>query len=103
MNVIFISYPHSYYELLKKVDVMIRATSTDGDSISVKEALYLGKKVICSNVVSRPKETILYNYNDKEDLVTIINNIHKRTNPMLNPNSMDGSISLIQLYKYLLQ
>ena len=50
-NVMFISYPHSYYEILKRVDISIRNTSTDGDSLSVKESLYLGCRTICSDVV----------------------------------------------------
>ena len=60
----FIDQPHSYFELLKNVDVFVRNTSTDGDALSVKEALYLNKPALCSDVVDRPAGTILFRYSD---------------------------------------
>ena len=64
-NVVFIDQPHSYYELLKNVDIFVRNTSTDGDALSVKEALYLGLPTLCSDVVDRPKGSILFKYGDE--------------------------------------
>lgn len=58
-NVLIIDELHDFNEVLKKSNALIRYTTTDGDSISVKEALLLGKQVLASNVVSRPKEVIL--------------------------------------------
>lgn len=63
-NVIFISEIHSFFAVLKNADVMIRATATDGDAISIKEALYLKKPTIATNRVPRPKEVILFEYNN---------------------------------------
>lgn len=60
-NVLVIKITHSFFELLKETDVMLRITTTDGDSISVREALYLNKIVIASNVVDRPPGTIVVN------------------------------------------
>lgn len=54
-NVFVISEPHDFNAVLKESDAFIRYTTTDGDSISVKEALSMQKQVIASNVVSRPK------------------------------------------------
>lgn len=53
-NILIIDYPHSFFEILKLSDVFIRYTTTDGDAISIHEALYLGKPVIASDVVDRP-------------------------------------------------
>ena len=64
-NVVFIDQPHSYFELLKCVDIFVRNTSTDGDALSVKEALYLNKPALCSDVVDRPADTILFKYSDE--------------------------------------
>jgi glycosyltransferase involved in cell wall biosynthesis len=64
-NVVFIDQPHSYFELLKHIDIFVRNTSTDGDALSVKEALYLNKPVLCSDVVDRPAGTILFKYSDE--------------------------------------
>jgi glycosyltransferase involved in cell wall biosynthesis len=74
-NVFFINKPHSYYKLLEKADVMIRATTTDGDALSVREALILNKIVVASNVVPRPEGVILYDSNS--ELIDIIHNIDK--------------------------
>lgn len=59
-NILLISEPHSYFEVLKISHANIRNTSTDGDSISIRESLYLNKPTFVTNVVSRPEGSILY-------------------------------------------
>lgn len=59
-NIIFISEEHSYFEVLKLSDVSIRNTTTDGDALSIKESLYLEKRTLATNCVSRPNGTVLY-------------------------------------------
>ncbi len=54
-NIFFIDEPHSFYEILKLSDVFLRITTTDGDSVSLREAIYLRKNVIATNVVDRPE------------------------------------------------
>lgn len=58
----------SFIEVLQASHCFIRATTTDGDALSIKEALYLGKVVICSDCVSRPDGCILYKSEDFEAL-----------------------------------
>lgn len=53
-KVLFISENHSFSALLSMVDVFIRNTTTDGDSLSIHEALHLGKMVWASDCVTRP-------------------------------------------------
>ncbi len=67
-NVFIIKVTHSYFELLKEIDIMLRITTTDGDSISVREALYLNKIVIASDVVDRPEGVITVPINGQEIL-----------------------------------
>ena len=71
-NIKLIPYDHDFFEILKNSDVFIRNTITDGDSISVKEALYLNKTVFATDVVSRPKECTLYSKDDMDFLEKII-------------------------------
>jgi len=61
-NILFLSFVHDFNAIIGNSDCMIRFTTTDGDSLSVKEALYAGKPVIATNVVERPS------------LVTVIGN-----------------------------
>lgn len=83
-NILFITEPHSFYKLMMLCDIMIRPTATDGDALSVKEGLYLRKKVIATDRVDRPEGVILFHYNDAESLskalhsqITYNNNLEK--------------------------
>lgn len=67
-NIRFIPFPHSFYALTKEADVVVRATATDGDSLSVKEALHLGKPVVATDCVSRPEGTFLFSYGEAASL-----------------------------------
>ena len=44
--------------------IYVRPTKTDGDSLSVREALALGASVVASDVAKRPDGTILYHLPD---------------------------------------
>lgn len=55
------------WPLFKQAKLLLRLTTTDGDSISIREALALGCPVIASNVVERPEQVItvaLDNFDD---------------------------------------
>ncbi len=72
-NIMMISYPHSFFKVLEECDGFLRITTTDGDSLSVKEALTLNKIVIATNVVDRPKGVILVDLEKEEIKKNIIN------------------------------
>lgn len=95
--VFFINYPHSYFELLKHVDFFVRNTSTDGDALSVKEALYLGVPSLCTDVVDRPEGVGLFKYSDKESFEIAIN-MHIKGNSHIE----NGAIKILELYKKIL-
>lgn len=60
-NVKFLSKPHSFFALLNMVDCFLRYTTTDGDSLSIHEALYQNTPVIATNIVTRPQGVIEIN------------------------------------------
>lgn len=98
-NIFIISRPHSFYKVIEACDGTIRNTSTDGDSISVKESLYLNKLTFCSNVVSRPKGAIIFQQDELKNILKAI-----ETNPFRNNTSfkieVENSIKLLlELYK----
>ena len=58
--------------LWQKTDVYIRPTSTDGDSVAVREALDMGVRVVASDVCPRPEKTIVYPYDDDEEFLAAV-------------------------------
>ena len=93
-NIHFVNQPHSLYELMKIADVFIRNTSKDGDALSVKEALYLKKTVLCSDVVERPKGVFLFHYSDRMSLKSCLDSNLKHDVP--TPES--GERQIVELY-----
>lgn len=58
----------SFIRLIKESHIVLRTTNTDGDAISIREALFYNKPVIASNVVVRPDETFLFENRNHVDL-----------------------------------
>ena len=57
----------SFIPFLKYADLFIRATNTDGDALTLREALYYGVPSVASDVCIRPEGTVLFqNRNIKE-------------------------------------
>lgn len=56
----------------ERADVYVRPTSTDGDSVAVREALSLGCQVVTSNVCERPKGCLLFDFTLEDDLFNVI-------------------------------
>ena len=58
--------------LWESADVYVRPTSTDGDSVAVREALSMGCQVVASNVCERPKGCLLFDFTSDDDLFNAI-------------------------------
>lgn len=72
-NIYIIQGLHSFYKVMNLCDASIRNTSTDGDSLSVKESLFLGKWTFATDVVSRPNGTILYKRGSFKTILSTFN------------------------------
>ncbi len=71
-KVLCISEKIDFVSLVKKSNITIRATRTDGDSLSVRESLYFNVPIIASDVTVRPNGVILFKNDDSEDLANKI-------------------------------
>ncbi|SEA62051.1 Glycosyltransferase involved in cell wall bisynthesis [Arachidicoccus rhizosphaerae] len=100
-NILFITIPHDFNSVIKTVDCVIRFTTTDGDSLSVKESLYWGRPVIATNVVSRPSGTILVD-NDIVSLTYVLDN-RELTGNYCTHETENGAVAIIELYKKILK
>ena len=63
-----ISEKLSFVRLIENADIVIRPSNTDGDALTIRESIYLGKCTIASDVVERPAGTILFKTRDVADL-----------------------------------
>jgi glycosyltransferase involved in cell wall biosynthesis len=89
-NFLLINENLSFVKLIEKSDIVLRPTNTDGDALTVREALFLGKPVIASNIVTRPNGTILFQTRDVLDLKNrIIETLNKSARTNLNLQHKD--------------
>jgi len=63
--------------LIKKADILLRTTKYDGDAIAVREALFLGTKVVATDTGLRPDGVMLIPIHDPNALVESIETLAK--------------------------
>jgi glycosyltransferase involved in cell wall biosynthesis len=101
-NFLFVTQPYPFYPLLMKSSVFIRPTNTDGDAVSLREALYFGIPSVASDVVTRPEGTVLFKNRDIGDLTSKVKEVldnyqyHKQRIQALP--SGDYSARIVQVY-----
>jgi glycosyltransferase involved in cell wall biosynthesis len=83
--------PVDFVTLMKRCDLVLRPTNTDGDAVTIREALYCGVPVIASDVVQRPAGTILFKNRDVHDLMRrTLGVLEKETRPVGAPVPADA-------------
>lgn len=99
-NVLVINEEHSFFRVVCLCDVNIRNTTTDGDSLSVKESLYLHKITLATNVVSRPKGCLIYNIGTLGNIIDQLNK--EKLISKINNDTSENSVSiLVSIYNKL--
>ena len=58
------------WPLIKAASLYLRPTSTDGDSVMLREALGLGLQSLASDAAFRPDACVMYKYDDIRDLIS---------------------------------
>ncbi len=67
-NFLLLTENNKIWPLFEHINLFIRPTNRDGDSISVREAIHFKCPVLASNVTSRPKGTFLFKNRNLKDL-----------------------------------
>lgn len=80
---IFIPQTTSFIRLLKYADLAVRPTNTDGDALTVREALWSGVPCVASDVVKRPEGTVLFKNRDVDDFANAICNFESGSVPAI--------------------
>jgi glycosyltransferase involved in cell wall biosynthesis len=69
-KIYILSNQKELWPLMKKVDLFVRPTRSDGASVSVQEALYFGVPAVVSDVCVRPARAILFENQNVKDFIT---------------------------------
>ena len=94
-KLIYIDHEVDFLSLLSEIDIYLRPTTTDGASVALQEALLLGKGVLASDIVERPKEAIVYKNGDFIDFKNKLENI-KCGESSYMPNSIENYIDFCE-------
>jgi glycosyltransferase involved in cell wall biosynthesis len=62
----------SFVSVISDVDVVVRATNTDGDPLTIREALYLGVPVAASDSAARPDGCVVFASRNAHDMARAI-------------------------------
>lgn len=73
----------AFVPFLQYADLFVRATNTDGDALTLREALYCGVPSVASDVCRRPEGTFLFRNRDAQDLCRVAREVlkNKRQHP----------------------
>lgn len=103
---LFVTESIEFHEIIKKSQLFLRATNTDGYSVSIAEALFFHVPSLVSDAVSRPKGTVLFRTRDMEDLhsktVDIINNYDFYKESVKSIKQQDNAMKILRIYKNIL-
>ena len=76
-NILIITGQKEMWPILKISDIYVRATNTDGNPLSIKEALHFGTTVVGSDCTMREEDVFLFKNRDYYSLVKIILKIQR--------------------------
>lgn len=105
-NVLFITEPlPEVYPIWKESDLFVRPTCTDGDALSIREALHFKIPAITSDAVPRPEGVILFKNRDAQDFITttknVLDNYKLYKSKVNNLESVRGFDRILEVYNEL--
>lgn len=92
----------SFVKLIERTDIVLRPTNTDGDALTVREALFLGKPVVASDIVERPAGTTLFSTRNADDMVTKLKLIIKDNTKAGSERNNESKADYHEFYKNLI-
>lgn len=87
--------------LFRQTDIFLRPTTTDGDSVSIRECLHLGVSVVASDSVVRPDGVVIFRDRDVDDLEAKVVGLWERGEGKLTAPlpQEDFAGPLVELYR----
>lgn len=87
--------------LLRRTDVLLRPTRSDGDAVSIREAISMGVSVVASDASSRPKGVHVFPSGDVHALVRVLQEV-LTTPAAVERSAPDFAAPLFAVYRKLL-
>ena len=105
-NFHFYTKPVAYPAVINMCDLFIRPTNTDGDSLSIREAISLQRLTIASDICKRPEGAILFRNRNIEDLyiktTDVINHYEEYKAKIEDIEFEDNAKKILEVYKRML-
>jgi glycosyltransferase involved in cell wall biosynthesis len=102
----FYTKPVAYPAVINMCDLFIRPTNTDGDALSIREAILLKRPAIASNICKRPGGTILFKNRNVDDLynkaIYVIENYTESKKQIESIEFEDNAEKILEVYKKVL-
>jgi glycosyltransferase involved in cell wall biosynthesis len=104
-NILLYTENDELWPTMRKCNVFLRSTKTDGDANSIREALYLHIPVIASDCVPRPKPVVTYKDGSLGDyynkLEHMINNLKTYQETFKDTIIQDNSNEIVRIIRSL--
>ncbi len=89
----------SFVKLIEQSDIVLRPTNTDGDALTVREALFMGKETLASDIIKRPNGTTVFKTRDLDDLEEKLTHlIHQVKKGKRKSHEMENEYTYQQFY-----
>ncbi|MBL1215447.1 MAG: glycosyltransferase [Ignavibacteriae bacterium] len=102
-EILFVGSYIDFSSLIKKSDVVVRPTRSDGDALTVREALHFDIPIIASDCSIRPEGTILFNTGDAKDLAKKIHQVYAGELEVNNHKKEDFNKNILENYRILIK
>jgi len=100
---LFVTKQHQLYPIIRRSNVFVRPTNTDGYGVSIAEAIYLKVPAVASDVCPRPAGTILFKSRDIEGFTSkvkeVLNNYGQEVAKLENIKNINGADKIIEMYR----
>ena len=100
---LFVNEKIELYPIIKRTDLFLRPTNSDGYGVSIAEAIYNNVPAIASDVCVRPEGTILFKSRDMDDLynktVEVIENYDLFKEKLKTIKFEDNARKLLEIYE----
>ena len=93
-KIIYIDEHINFSTLVSNIDLYIRPTTSDGNSVATLEALSVGTPVLASDIVERDDNSITYKTHDKKEFI-------EKVHTLLSQTHENNSFELKSIQEYI--